>query len=88
MLRYHAAYFPIEDGWFMVRVLDFPGVMSQGRSIDHARRMIKDALCSMAQYKLEQGESLPKPNARARDKKAVLVETIGLQIGARMAHAS
>ena len=84
MLEYHTAYYPIEDGWFMVRVLDFPGVISQGRTIDQARRMIKDALCLMAEHRLEQGETLPKPNPRARDKKAMLVETIRLKIRARM----
>ncbi len=82
MLQYHAAYYPIEDGWFMVRVLEFPGVISQGRNIEHSRRMIRDALCEMAEYKLEQGETLPRPNPRARDKKAVLVEPIKLKIGA------
>jgi predicted RNase H-like HicB family nuclease len=88
MLKYHAAYYPIEDGWFMVRVLDFPGVISQGRSIGHARRMIKDALCMMAEHKLEQGEALPHPKRRPADKKAVLIETIGLRIGAHIADAS
>jgi predicted RNase H-like HicB family nuclease len=88
MLNYHAAYYPIEDGWFMVRVLDFPGVISQGRSIDHARKMIKDALCLMAEYKLEQGQALPRPNARARDKKAARIEAITLKVGARLADAS
>jgi predicted RNase H-like HicB family nuclease len=88
MLNYHAAYYPIEDGWFMVRVLDFPGVISQGRNIEHARKMIKDALCLMAEHKLEQGEPLPRPRPRARDKKAVLIEEIGLKIGARMAGTS
>jgi predicted RNase H-like HicB family nuclease len=87
MLKYHTAYYPIEDGWFMVRVLDFPGVISQGRSIEHARKMIKDALCLMAEHKLEQGETLPRPNTRARDKKAVLVEGIQLNIRVRMAGA-
>jgi predicted RNase H-like HicB family nuclease len=82
MLQYHAAYYPIEDGWFMVRILEFPGVISQGRSIKHARFMIKDALCMMAEYKLEQGEVLPRPNPRARDKKAVLVEPIKLRMRA------
>jgi len=85
MLEYHSAYYPIEDGWFLVRVLDFPGVISQGRSIEHARKMIKDALCLMAEHKLEQGETLPRPNPRARDKKAVLLEGIHLKIRARMA---
>jgi predicted RNase H-like HicB family nuclease len=88
MLKYHAAYYPIEDGWFMVRVLDFPGVISQGRSVAHARRMIKDALCLMAEHKLEQGEGLPRPKKRRTDKKAVLVEQIGLKIAAQSAHSS
>ena len=83
MLQYHSAYYAVEDGWFMVRVLDFPGVISQGRTIDHARRMIKDALCLMADHKLEQGETLPRPNPRIRDKKAVLLEAIDLRVRAR-----
>jgi predicted RNase H-like HicB family nuclease len=84
---YHAAYYPIEDGWFMVRVLDFPGVISQGRSLEHARKMIKDALCLMAEHRLEQGLPLPAPNTRARDKKAVRIEAISLKVAARMAEA-
>ena len=76
----HAAYYPGEDGWFVVRVLDFPGVVSQGRTIAHARSMIKDVLRMMAEYRLEEGESMPRPNARARDKKAVLLEVIKLGI--------
>ena len=88
MLKYHAAYYPIEDGWFMVRVLDFPGVISQGRNIKHARSMIKDALCLMAEYMLEQGEALPRPNPRARDKKATAIEAIGLRVSTRTADAS
>jgi predicted RNase H-like HicB family nuclease len=88
MLEYHAAYYAIEDGWFMVRVLEFPGVISQGRNIEHARKMIKDALCLMAEYKLEQGESLPRPNPRARDKKAALVERIELRARAKIGTGS
>src|SRR5438105_1156968 len=80
VLQYHAAYYAIEDGWYMVRVLDFPGTISQGRNLEHARRMIRDALRMMAEYKLEQGEKLPKLNPRARDKKAALVEPIKLRI--------
>jgi predicted RNase H-like HicB family nuclease len=79
MLEYHSAYYPIEDGWFMVRVLDFPGVISQGSSIEQARKMVKDALCLMAEHKLDRGEVLPRPNPRARDKKALLMESIKLK---------
>lgn len=88
MLKYHAAYYPIEDGWFLARVLDFPGVISQGRSLRDAREMVKDALCLMAEHRLEEGKALPRPNSRARDKKAVRVEAISLKIAARLADAS
>jgi predicted RNase H-like HicB family nuclease len=72
----------------MARMLDFPGVISQGESIEHARTMIKDALCLMAEYKLEQGAPLPRPNPRAKDRKAMLIEAIRLKIGPRLADAS
>jgi predicted RNase H-like HicB family nuclease len=84
VLEYHAAYYPSEDGWLLARVLDFPGVLSQGRNIEHARKMIKDALCLMAEHRLAQGEALPRPNPRARDKKALLVEGINLRIRAKV----
>ncbi len=62
MLKYHAAYYQIEDGWYMARVLDFPGTISQGKTLKSARRMIRDALRMMAECTLELGESLPPPN--------------------------
>jgi hypothetical protein len=35
-----AADFPIEDGWYMAKVLDFPGAVSQGRTLKSARRQL------------------------------------------------
>jgi predicted RNase H-like HicB family nuclease len=78
MLEYHAAYYEIEDGWYMVRVLDFPGTITQGKDLADARWMARDALRLMAECTLERGEPLPRPNPRARDKKAVLIEPIRL----------
>lgn len=37
MLKYHAAYYRDEEGWYMVCLLDFPGVNSQGRTLKEAR---------------------------------------------------
>jgi predicted RNase H-like HicB family nuclease len=79
MLEYHAAYYEIEDGWYMAKVLDFPGVVSQGRTLRSARVMIRDALRSMAAWYLEDGQPLPKPSPRARDRKAAFQETIPLR---------
>ena len=78
MLEYHAAYYRIEDGWYMADVLDFPGVISQGKTLRSARVMIRDALKLMAECLIDEGIPLPKPNPRARDKKAVFSEKIQL----------
>ena len=78
MLEYHAAYYEIEDGWYMAKVLDFPGAVSQGRTLRSARRMIRDSLQGLAEFILEKGEVLPKPNPKARDKAAAYEEKLRL----------
>lgn len=80
MLEYTAAYFNGEDGWIIAEVLDFPGVVSQGRDLKEARLMIRDALRLMAECAIEDGQPLPRPNSRARSKKAISVEKIPLRI--------
>jgi predicted RNase H-like HicB family nuclease len=79
MLEYHAAYYKEESGWYVVRLIDFPGVLSQGRTLQSARRMIRDALQSMADWYMEDGQPMPKPNPRARDKHADHTETVRLR---------
>jgi predicted RNase H-like HicB family nuclease len=78
MLEYHAAFYkyPEDDGWYVVSVLDFPGVNTQGRTLREARFMVKDALKLMAECYLEEGRTLPKPNPKARDPEAKRVEKI------------
>jgi predicted RNase H-like HicB family nuclease len=79
MLEYHAAYHRDEEsGWFIAEVLDFPGALSQGRTLASARRMIRDALRMLAESFVEDGTPLPRPNPRARDKAADFTETIRL----------
>jgi predicted RNase H-like HicB family nuclease len=55
MLKYHAAYFQGDSGWIVARVLDFPGALSQGRTLKSAQRMIRDALRVMAETLIEEG---------------------------------
>jgi predicted RNase H-like HicB family nuclease len=78
MLEYHAAYYRIEDGWYLAKILDFPGAISQGRTLKSARRMIRDSLVGLAEFILEKGEPLPRPNLRARDSSAAHQEPIRL----------
>jgi predicted RNase H-like HicB family nuclease len=81
--RYHAVYYPIEDGWYLAEVLDFPGTLSQGRTLRSARRMIRGALRLMAEALIERGEPLPKPRPMKPVRRAAFAETIPLQIRAR-----
>jgi predicted RNase H-like HicB family nuclease len=68
MLEYHAAYYKQESGWYVVEVLDFPGVLSQGKTLNAARRMIRDALRTMAEWYLEDGQPLPRAKRKAKTK--------------------
>lgn len=88
MLEYHAAYYEIEDGWYMGVVLDFPGVATQGKTLNAARRMLRSAIEDMAAWYMEDGKPFPKPNLRARDKKAVVLEPIRLLAKAKCGVAS
>jgi predicted RNase H-like HicB family nuclease len=78
MRKYHAAYYREDDGWYVVTLLDFPGVNSQGKNLKEARYMIKDALKLTAESYVDAGRPLPKPNAKARDRAADFQETIVL----------
>ena len=80
MLEYHAAYYKQESGWYVAEVLDYPGVLSQGRTLKSARRMIRDALRTMADWYIEDGLPLPKPNPKAKAKGADFRETISLGV--------
>ena len=80
MLEYRAAYFKSE-GWYIVELVDFPGVVSQGKTLSSARMMIRDALKLMAEYLVEAGKPLPRPNRRAKPTmgaKPVYVEYVPL----------
>jgi predicted RNase H-like HicB family nuclease len=80
MLDYHAAYYTIEDGWIMARVLDYPGVVTQGKDLAHARHMLRDALREMALWAREEGKSLPRPDPTAADATAQVQEPIAIPI--------
>lgn len=79
-LEYYAAYFLDDSGWYVAELLDFPGVITQGRTLNSARRMLRDALREMAAWLIEDGDPLPKPNPRAQSKKAAFTETLRLSL--------
>jgi predicted RNase H-like HicB family nuclease len=84
MIEYKAAYYHDRDsGWYTASVLDFPGVLSQGKTLDNARRMLGDALREMTEWLLEDGQPLPRPDPTANDVAATVIEPIELVIRAR-----
>lgn len=79
-VQYQAAYFKDEDGWYAVQALDFPGAVSQGKTLKEARYMIRDAMELLAEYLLEEGKPLPQPKPRAKAPDADLVEPVTLLV--------
>jgi predicted RNase H-like HicB family nuclease len=81
MLVYKSAY-RWEDGICLGEVLDFPGAVSFGHSLDEARENLAGALRDMAETNLLRGEPLPVPDPARADPQAELDEPIYLVIQA------
>ena len=77
MLVYKSAY-RWEDGICLGEVLDFPGTVSFGHSLDEARKNLAGALRDMAETNLLRGEPLPVPEPVRSDPQAELDEPIYL----------
>ena len=58
MLTYKAMYKFLEHG-VHAEVLDFPGTITAGDTLQEARRLLASALVDMAETALLQGEPLP-----------------------------
>jgi predicted RNase H-like HicB family nuclease len=79
MLTYIAAY-KLIDEVYLGEVLDFPGTISFGNTLDEARRNLAGALHDMAETNLLRGEALPLPDASRSDPEADLEEPIHLAL--------
>ncbi len=82
MLTYKSTY-KTEDGLLVGSVLDFPGTIAYGSSMEEARGNLASALQDMAETNLLKGEPLPIPNPSLTDKDSELEEPIHLvlQVG-------
>jgi predicted RNase H-like HicB family nuclease len=59
-------------------VLDFPGVITSGKTLEETRQLLASALVDMAETNLLLGEPLPHPDPRSTDPEADLEEPIHL----------
>ncbi|ETX08953.1 type II toxin-antitoxin system HicB family antitoxin [Candidatus Entotheonella palauensis] len=81
MLIYRAMYKFLDEG-IHAEVLDFPGVITFGNSLDEARTLLASALVDMAETHLHHGEPLPQPTPTSTDPEADLEEPIYLLLTA------
>ena len=77
MLVYKSAY-RWEEGVCLGEVLDFPGTVSFGTTLDEARENLAGALRDMAETNVLRGEPLPIPDSTRCDSQADLEEPIYL----------
>lgn len=56
MELFTAIYEHTEDGWWVVSVPEIPGTHSQGRTLEEARGMIKDAVKLLLEVRREDAE--------------------------------
>jgi len=77
MLTYRSSY-KWSEGIVLGEVLDFPGTIAYGNSLDEARRNLAAALRDMAETRLLQGRALPIPDAAVTDNEAEVEESIHL----------
>ena len=77
MLTYKSSY-KTAEGVVLGTVLDFPGTIAYGETLDVARRSLASALRDMAETNLLAGEALPLPDASLNDPDADLEEPIYL----------
>jgi predicted RNase H-like HicB family nuclease len=82
MLTYKAMYKFLEGGHVHGEVLDFPGAITAGRSLDEARELLASALQDVAETALAAGESLPRPDPSASDPESDIEEPIHLLVTA------
>ena len=77
MLTYKALYKFLDYG-VHAEVLDFPGTITCGATLEEARRLLASALADMAETNLLRGEPLPQPDPSLTDPEADLEEPIHL----------
>ena len=81
MLTYRAMFKYLEEG-VHAEVLDFPGVITCGKDLEEARRLLSSALVDMAETTLASGEPLPQADPNVTDPEADLEEPIHLLLKA------
>src|SRR5713226_3795461 len=61
--KYTAVFEPAEEGGYVVTVPALPGLVTEGDTLDEARKMVKDAIRGYLESLVKHGEEIPlEPN--------------------------
>jgi len=63
MLRHFTLEYWIDDGWYVGRLKEVPGVFSQGETLEELEENIQEAYHLM----LEEGEDLPRAGSQTKE---------------------
>lgn len=63
-LPYRILLYPAEEGGFAIEMPELPGCISQGRTLEEAYEMIRDAQKCWLEVALERGIEIPEPAIR------------------------
>jgi predicted RNase H-like HicB family nuclease len=58
-LTFNAVYEDAGDGWVYAHVPELPEVHTQGKSLEDAREMVRDAIALVLEDRRERGEPIP-----------------------------
>jgi predicted RNase H-like HicB family nuclease len=61
-LTFHAVFEDAGDGWVYVYVPELPEVHSQGKDLEEAREMVRDAIELVLEDRRSRGEPIPEPS--------------------------
>jgi predicted RNase H-like HicB family nuclease len=64
--QYNCTFRPEPEGGYTVRCAAFPGLITNGRTLEEARAAAREALELCIEVYREEGRRLPKPDAEPR----------------------
>jgi predicted RNase H-like HicB family nuclease len=62
-LTFHAVYEDAGEGWVYAHVPELPEVHTQGKDLDEAREMVRDAIELVLDWRRAHGEPIPSGSA-------------------------
>lgn len=76
--RFTVLFEPAEEGGYIVTCPSLPGLVTEGDTLEEARRMAADAIRGYIEALAKDGLPIPPEDARPRDK--IIAETVAVAI--------